>query len=464
MAPIASARGRRSQRLKPTITPTATMANTNRDGLRSNAAIIQEHGVESATTAAAALLDLKPAAASASSLPPPPPPPSAYARQHAAYPNVNNMANFPPAPGANYYYNRPYPHLPPPSGYVPGIPYPPRPAGMPMPMTMMPPPATAMKLPALPPPPPPPELPAHVRQLSDSELVRLLASEFKSRGYAAAVQLTALSADREQPKSHRKKKDNGAEAAKANNESSSSHATTAPQQQQQQQQQTKLPTPSLPLPSYPFFPAPISTNATIEAAWDTMYDQLCNYLKQHDGAFPQAVMPKTPKKTTTTKETTTATTDAKVAATVAAAPPPPPPMTPNEAYAMNLRLSAGTTDKVVKRKEHDVLYTWSRRQLLFWSRMRKDNNHNLTLERISKLHALDFDKHTESVAKAPSSSEIVATLAKTTTAAKPAAIVPMVVDGPEAYAREWREKFYRLKRYSEEHGELSDIVLSGHTS
>ena len=93
--------------------------------------------------------------------------------------------------------------------------------------------------------------------------------------------------------------------------------------------------------------------------------------------------------------------------------------------------------------------------------MRKDNNHNLTLERISKLHALDFDKHcTESMAKAPSSSEIVATL----TATKPAATVPMVVvDGPEAYAREWREKFERLKRHWEQHGELSDIVLFWHT-
>jgi hypothetical protein len=89
--------------------------------------------------------------------------------------------------------------------------------------------------------------------------------------------------------------------------------------------------------------------------------------------------------------------------------------------------------------------------------MKKDDNHNLTLERISKLHTLDFDKHVEIVATLTPTAKAAAA------AAKPADVVPMVVDGPDAYAREWREKFERLKRHWEEHGELSDIVLSGRT-
>lgn len=97
--------------------------------------------------------------------------------------------------------------------------------------------------------------------------------------------------------------------------------------------------------------------------------------------------------------------------------------------------------------------------------MKKDNVHNLSLDRISKLHALNIEKHCISVATAPTSSGIAATsttaTANNSVAADAVSSVAVNVDHEKSAlnSQKWQDMFNSLKQYKEVHGELSDIVV-----
>ncbi len=109
--------------------------------------------------------------------------------------------------------------------------------------------------------------------------------------------------------------------------------------------------------------------------------------------------------------------------------------------------------------------------------MKTDSGHNLSLERISKLHALDFEQYSTRLAATSSSTNLAAANAVPTVPA-PAAIAAAVSsvgagnngmgnridvdpDKSSTNAQKWQEKFESLKLYKELHGELSAIVLIG---
>ena len=98
--------------------------------------------------------------------------------------------------------------------------------------------------------------------------------------------------------------------------------------------------------------------------------------------------------------------------------------------------------------------------------MKKDNVHNLSLDRISKLHALNIEKHFISVATAPTTSSAIAVTSTTSTAnnsvaADAVSSVAVNVDHEKSArnSQKWQDMFNSLKQYKEVHGELSDIVV-----
>ena len=93
--------------------------------------------------------------------------------------------------------------------------------------------------------------------------------------------------------------------------------------------------------------------------------------------------------------------------------------------------------------------------------------HGLSLERISKLHALNFEQHSvhaAAVAAASSaSSDLAAASATASATASPASaaastkgVATAIVVDPDVtmkHAQKWQEKFESLKQYKELHGE-----------
>lgn len=100
--------------------------------------------------------------------------------------------------------------------------------------------------------------------------------------------------------------------------------------------------------------------------------------------------------------------------------------------------------------------------------MKTDCGHNLSLERISKLHALDFEVHCAKFAASLSSSSsmVAATsgvpavaVAASAASAAVSSVIEVDPDKSAINAQKWQEKFESLKRYKEMYGELSATVF-----
>ncbi|KAL3756432.1 hypothetical protein ACHAWU_007703 [Discostella pseudostelligera] len=346
------------------------------------------------------------------------------------------------------------------------------------------------------------------RRLKDTEFLKFVVSEFKRRGFTASIQLRPYSAETESEepaKKKRKRKQNNDDIGKVSEngqgvetaagtasiaaESSSSAAgeatsspTTAtttddsaqPTKQKRAYKKTPkppTPTPSLSLPSFSFFPSHVIPNDKQDATWNAMYDQLCDYVKRHDGRPPFIVTPNTDAMTK----------DAAVIAPTNTKMPETTNETPPSSTATISTVNVDTTNDsgADNKKERDALYKWTKRQLYAWNRMKKDNMHGLSLERISKLHALNFEQHSvhaAAVAAASSaSSDLAAASATASATASPASaaastkgVAAAIVVDPDVtmkHAQKWQEKFESLKQYKELHGDTNvsrkiDRVLS----
>ena len=108
--------------------------------------------------------------------------------------------------------------------------------------------------------------------------------------------------------------------------------------------------------------------------------------------------------------------------------------------------------------------------------MKTDSGHNLSLERISKLHALNFEQFCTRLASSSSSANLAAANAVPAPPAPEAAAIADALssvgvgnygmgnridvdpDKSVTNAQKWQEKFESLKRYKELYGELSAIM------
>jgi len=277
-----------------------------------------------------------------------------------------------------------------------------------------------------------------MRKMNDTDFVRCFATEFKRRGYTLAIQLKPYSAEVKEPAKKKLKgtqNNNDGEVstgkgAEKATQTSTAAAATSPNKSSPSKQ--KLP--SLSLPSFPFYPTVRIPNAKQDATWDAMYDQVSDYVKKNNGDLPL--------------------------------------------------LPSVNDDNADNRRKYEALYRWTRTQLLSWDQMKKDSMHTLSLERISKLHALNFEQHnvaSAATATAASSSSEVATATAPAAAAAAAAAAVAALPAPTTTTtaasvssvvggtapldsrnlwiqsmknlQRWKEKFESLKRYKEVHGE-----------
>mmetsp|Transcript_10728 Transcript_10728/g.26474 ORF Transcript_10728/g.26474 Transcript_10728/m.26474 type:complete len:399 (+) Transcript_10728:76-1272(+) len=99
-----------------------------------------------------------------------------------------------------------------------------------------------------------------------------------------------------------------------------------------------VPETPMPLPSFPFHPSTVNISRKNSDSWNALFDQLRTFHDKNNGALPLHNADAEP--------------DSDTAA----------------------------------------LCKWTKAQLTFWKRMKKDGRHNLSLDRIVKLHSLDFER------------------------------------------------------------------------
>ena len=206
------------------------------------------------------------------------------------------------------------------------------------------------------------------KRMDDSEFVRCMASEFKRRGYTVALQLKpetndnniavpdfpplALLDDGTAPPPAAGTQLEGGESAATDGQlqppptkkvktTSDMHALTNKKKKSQPQ--------AVALPSFSFYPSSVSISEKNVNSWNNMFEQLKSYHDGNNGALP---LHQTPQQ----QQTDTSTTN------------------------NNSNYDIGTLCK------------WTKAQASLWKRMKKDNKHNLSLDRIAKLHSLNFDR------------------------------------------------------------------------
>ena len=267
------------------------------------------------------------------------------------------------------------------------------------------------------------------KRMDDSEFVRCMASEFKRRGYTVALQLKpetndnivvpnfpplALVDDGTVPPPAAGTQLEGEPAAtveqlqppptKKVKTTSDVDALTIKKKKSQPQ--------PVALPSFSFYPSTVSISEKNVDSWNNMFEQLKSYHDENNGALPLHHTPQQQQTDTSTNNNN------------------------------NRNYDIGTLCK------------WTKAQLTLWKRMKKDNKHNLSLDRIAKLHSLNFDRFCSSQFNM-------------------ALTVGGGVDGEQVggggegmdndvldyqlstgkNAQKWQEKFDELKRYKDLHGE-----------
>ena len=189
----------------------------------------------------------------------------------------------------------------------------------------------------------------YLKRMDDSQFLKCVTQDFKRRGYIVAIQLTSNHNWMMQlppvplpvPTVPQLPPVAGGESdmmlpppAKVTKTSTSNSVKNNKNKQP--------PSQPLILPNFPFYPSTTSITQKNIDAWNIMFNKLQVYYTQNNGTLP-----------TTTSSTST------------------------------------------KQQQEDPNYAallkWTKAQLALWKRMRKDNKHNLSLDRISKLHSLNFE-------------------------------------------------------------------------
>lgn len=245
--------------------------------------------------------------------------------------------------------------------------------------------------------------------MDDSEFVRSIAAEFKRRGYTVAIQLKIIP----QPKSETdvdagnakieaqavtKSPQKGGKASEVVESGESAAvrssekpkaASVPPTNAEREDQESPIP-----LPSFPFHPSTINLSQKNSDSWNAMFAKLRTYHGQNNGALPLHAHP--------------------------------------------------NSDKA-------ALCKWTKTQLTLWRRMKKDGRHNLSLERIIKLHSLDLERGAQLHHDIQSS----VLLMRPANEGGDCDEAKQMMMGVGRHARKWQDKFEDLKRYKMLHGDTN---------
>lgn len=198
---------------------------------------------------------------------------------------------------------------------------------------------------------------AALRQLGDAEFVRVMALEFKRRGYAAALRIETRTSPGQELGEERGGGEGDGGSAAAPPASTMAEANQVPKEGKKKRR-TKdrcadAPTP-LSLPSFPFHPSTVVAAEKNVESWNAMFGRLRSYHDANGGALPLLYIPP----------------------------------------AANGGTSTTADDDAAKDKDNAdlALYKWTRAQLSLWKRMKRDDRHNLSLDRIAMLHSLNFNR------------------------------------------------------------------------
>ena len=186
----------------------------------------------------------------------------------------------------------------------------------------------------------------YLKRMDDSQFLKCVTQDFKRRGYTVAIQLTSnhnwmmqlppVPAVPQLPPPVA-----GGESDMMMLPPPAKVAKTTTSNSVKNKSKNKQP-PSQPLilPNFPFYPSTTSITQKNIDAWNIMFNKLQVYYTQNNGTLP-------------------------------------------------------TNSSATKQQQEDPNYAallkWTKAQLALWKRMRKDNKHNLSLDRISKLHSLNFE-------------------------------------------------------------------------
>ena len=298
------------------------------------------------------------------------------------------------------------------------------------------------------------------KRMDDSEVVRSLALELKRRGYTVAIQLKTSSeknitsaegvahAAKDQTtqewgklSSLKQGDDDDDEATMQVDGTTADQASTEPPPSKKAKTSTStkkkksIPTKPLSLPTFSFHPSTVSITDKNANTWDAMFNQCKTFHDQNNGALP---------------------------------------------LHYNGPQQQGEEAEVADTEANKSLATlckWTKAQLTLWKRMRKDNKHNLSLDRIAKLHSLNFER--DDTVKASSANVGMGADGEfegmDVSAAAFAGVVgdngnnnmiaalgeengnipddQFILMSTGKNAQKWQDKFDELRRYKELHGE-----------
>jgi len=191
--------------------------------------------------------------------------------------------------------------------------------------------------------------------MDDSEFVRSIAVEFKRRGYSVAIRLRPL----EEPSAadsaggggeeddNDDAPDGGAIRSKADDGIGVAEDDRGTTNTTKKKISSDKNVP-LPLPNFPMYPSITSISTKKAAAWNLSYSLLRTYHAENCGALP------------TLRDRDRG-------------------EDPNH------------PDEKRQQQKYPALEKWAKTQLTSWKRMKRDGKHNLSLERISKLHSLNLE-------------------------------------------------------------------------
>jgi len=192
----------------------------------------------------------------------------------------------------------------------------------------------------------------YLKRMDDSQFLKCVTQDFKRRGYIVAIQLTSNHNWMMQlppvplpvptvpqlppPVAGGESDMMLPPPAKVAKTSTTSNSTKNKSKNKQPPSQPLI------LPNFPFYPSTTSITQKNIDAWNIMFNKLQVYYTQNNGTLP---------------------------------------------------ITNSSTSK--QQQDNDPNYAallkWTKAQLALWKRMRKDNKHNLSLDRISKLHSLNFE-------------------------------------------------------------------------